>query len=208
VRKGTPDIFRQRSAELVRLLTFPQTQWIVYDNEQPGYREKYGANAAARNELIARHLQPWHTHVLWLDVDIIEIPPDLVERLLAVSDENGGAIVAPMVWMEKVGDGAVSLQHGGWFYDTGGFVKNGERASFLDGVPGEEAVAEMDSVGCVYLAPAQLYRDGAKYRPRGDEVEHLSFCRQAREWGVKVLAVRDLNVTHAYLPNYGERWHH
>ena len=211
VRRGTPLVLQQRSADLVAALTYAGFQWVVYENEQIGYREKYGPNAAARNELIEKFLRPHHTFVLWVDVDIIDFPPDLIERLLAVSESHGGAIVAPLVWMEKVGQGPVNLTNGGWFYDTGGFIKDGRQADFLTGVvPGEEGeqpVEEMDSVGCVYLVPAQLYRDGLRYRPRGNEVEHVSFCSQARANGVKVLAMRDVHVVHAYLPKYGERWH-
>jgi hypothetical protein len=103
----------------------------------------------------------------------------------------------------------VSIPNGGWFYDTGGFVDlAGQYADFVHGIGGQEDEVEMQSVGCVYLAPAELYRQGCRYAPVGNEVEHLSFMRQARALGTRVLATRKLNVTHAYLPKYGEAWTH
>ena len=98
---------------------------------------------------------------------------------------------------------------GGWFYDTGGFQKpDGTFADFEHGIDGEGDEIEMASVGCVYLAPAELYREhGLRYRPEGGEVEHLSFMREARKAGTRVWATRKVNVVHAYLPKWGEQWH-
>lgn len=188
----------------------------LYLNEQPFSTRKYEPNARARNELIERFLRPWHEYVLWLDVDIIHAPENLVEVLLGVIERrgNGNAIAAPMVWVERVGEGAASIPVGGWFYDTGGFQQmDGKFADFEKGIAGDGDEVEMLSVGCVYLAPAHLYRPGPdgrpglRYRPEGGEVEHLSFMRDARAAGTSVWSTRRANVIHAYLPKWGEGWH-
>jgi GT2 family glycosyltransferase len=212
VRMSSPAVFQEMSAAVVAGLTYPDFTRVVWPNVQPAGFGKYWPNAAARNELIDRFLEPEHAYVLWLDIDVIQTPPDLIERLIEESRKHatvaGRAIVAPMVWMERVQDGPVSIENGGWFYDTGGFQDaHGEYANFYRGVDGSGRTAEMRSVGTCYLVPAALYRLGLRYRPTGHEVEHLSFCETARAEGTRVIAVRELNVTHAYLPKYGENWH-
>ena len=206
-RLGTPRKLLERCGEVVHGLRWAgQVEWRLYLNEQARGGGKYQPNAAARNQLIERYLRPWHEWVLWLDVDIIEAPGNLVEVLMGVAGEHDAA--APMVWVERVGEGEPSIPVGGWFYDTGGFqLLDGSFADFGAGVRGAGDVVEMASVGCVYLAPAALYRMGARYRPVGDEVEHLSFFRAARELGARVWATRKANVIHAYLPKWGEQWH-
>lgn len=218
-RLSTPKALVERCGAVVRGLRYPSPwEWRLYLNEQPASAEKYRPNATARNELIERFLRPWHEWVLWFDVDIIEAPENLVQQLVEIATRRGREsgrpqIVAPMVWVERVGEGAPSIPVGGWFYDTGGFQRmDGKFADFVHGVGGQESAGEGDevemlSVGCVYLAPAQLYRQGLRYRPSGGEVEHLSFMREARELGAQVWSTRKVNVLHAYLPKWGEQWH-
>lgn len=207
-RKTTPEELLEMNAQVVTAFTYPDFDRVVWPNEQTWSPKKYEPNARARNEFIDLFLRPWHDWVLWMDADIIDAPRDLLERLIAISEERNGAIVAPMVWMERIKDGPVALDTGGWFYDTGGFVDfHGQYADFHRGVAGNGYLAQMRSVGTCYLVPSVLYRRGLRYRPEGNEVEHLSFCRAAAEAGTEIYAARTLNVTHAYLPKYGEAWH-
>jgi hypothetical protein len=207
-RTGTPRELLMRNEALVHRFTYPAVEWRLHLNDPIVSAGKYEPNAWARNFFINRFLAEQHGYVLWLDVDVIDAPADLIERLMAVSLAHERAIVAPMVWMERVKEGAVNLENGGWFYDTGGFVDlNGQTADFFSGPPGADSPVALKSVGTVYLAPAELYRRGLRYRPVGNEVEHLSFCRDAAAAGTKVLACRDISVTHAYLPKYGDVWH-
>lgn len=212
VRANSPVVFREMNTAVVEKLTYPNFTRLVWPNVQAAGLGKYRPNATARNELIDQFLEPEFEWVLWMDIDIIQAPKNLIEALMSESLEHatdiGPAITAPMVWMERVKDGPVSIENGGWFYDTGGFQDEaGEFADFRDGVAGSGRTVEMQSVGCVYLVPAELYRQGLRYRPTGHEVEHLSFCHAAKAQGARVIAVRELNVTHAYLPKYGEAWH-
>lgn len=210
-RTRTPEKLVERCEELVRGLSYGALEWRLYPNEQAPGPGKYSPNARARNELIELYLRDEHRWVLWWDVDVIEAPVDLVERLMGIAwevDPMNGGIVAPMVYVEQRRPGPVNLHNGGWFYDTGGYMTaEGVFADAGAGLPGDEELVEMASVGCVYLAPAALYRAGGRYRPVGDEVEHLSFCREARRMGARIVAARSLRVTHAYLPEWGESWH-
>lgn len=206
-RVTTPRVLVNQCLDLIRALTYPQLSVALYPNQISDGR-RFGANAIARNNLILNNLTDWHTHVLWLDADLVRVPVDLIERLLDVSER---AIVAPFVFVERIKAGVPSIPNGGWFYDTGGFIDldghaANEIAPHFDNYTG--GVIELSSVGCCYLVPAEIYRQGARYKPVGDEVEHQSFMRQARELGHKIMATDALNVLHAYLPKYGETWTH
>lgn len=213
-RLSTPKPLMDRSAVLQRRLSYMGSmERALYLNTQPAtlaVQGKFLPNARARNELLERFLRPYHEWVLWIDADIIEYPANMLRVLMGISEANDRAIVAPMVWVERVvEDAPPDIPVGGWFYDTGGFVRDdGTYADFVTGVEGDGDEIEMLSVGCVYLAPADIYRRGVRYEPVGNEVEHLSAMRQARALGTKVLATKKINVIHAYLPRWGEAWTH
>lgn len=207
-RKKTPPVFRQRSDEIYDVLTHEAKErgLFVNDCKRRDGAGKYDPNARARNRLIDALLDERHTHVLWLDVDLVTVPSDLIERLSAVSKR---AVVAPLVYMERRDDQEPpSPRNGGWFYDTGGFVHEGKTTDMWNPawLEGAGDVIEMDSVGCCYLIPANAYRFGARYSASGKEVEHVPFMRQVREMGYPVLAVTTIAVEHAYLPLYGQGW--
>ena len=195
-RQETNVYFLQRAAELIERLTYPSFSRIVWLNNQPAMRGKYEPHAAARNQFIDLYLDERFDYVLWIDIDLIDYPADLIECLMDVSLEHDGAIVAPMVWDERR-----------TFYDIGGFIKDGQWSDQYRGVLGSEDIEQMDSVGTCYLVPAWLYRRGLRYAPKAHDIEHLSFCEAARGLGVQVLAVRNINILHPYLPNYGEAVH-
>lgn len=213
-RLSTPRVLLGRVEQLVHSLEWNGSmEWRLHFNEQMGSERHYEPNARARNDFIDRYLKPWHEWVLWVDADIVQMPTNLVKVLVEKSElwRMGAwpAVVAPLVWMERVKAGPVGFDNGGWFYDTGGFVgDDGRHADFYQGPLDEGEDVVMQSVGCVYLAPAELYRKGLRYQVEGQEVEHVGFCRRARGLGATVIATRKVEVQHAYLPKYGEKWHH
>lgn len=195
VRVGFNTALRAKSLELYNRLTFKNKERAVFENciELPG-RGKYAPNAVARNALIDFCLKDYHTHVLWMDADLVDCPPDLIERLLYRSTTYA---VAPYVLIEDSNQ----------FYDYGGFVRHGLQFAQFPPYTDAEGIVEMDSVGTCYLVPAWVYENGCRYRPEGDEVEHVSFFRQAEYYGLSVVADSTLIVRHANLPKYGENWH-
>lgn len=204
-RTSTPRVFIGGIGAAVINLTHP-IELAFHPNCVVDTQRHYGANAQARNELIAEYLRPHHTHVLWLDVDLVKVPPNLIETLLTVSQTD---IVAPLVFVEKLdAHKPAGFDNGGWFYDTGGFVRDGEATDayspYWTGYHGGEI--ELDSVGCCYLIPADVYRAGGQYDPVGDEVEHRSLMRFAKRLGYRVIATDKAIVEHAYLPRYGQKW--
>lgn len=100
--------------------------------------------AKSRNHLLFRALddEDW---VLWLDADVIEYPPDLVERLLAV----GRDIVQPHC----------VLDYGGPTFDRNGWRDRGRL--HLDDLRAEGELVELHAVGgTVLLVRADVHRDG------------------------------------------------
>ena len=194
-RKGTPNRLLKLSERIYRHLTWPDRERALYVNEYPAIKQKYGNNAKARNELLEKHLCPWHTHVLWLDVDLVSVPSDIIELLAEISEND---IVAPFVLMEPN-----EWFRADRFYDVGGFRQNGKDFSLFPPYCEGGDLVELDSVGSCYLIPAEVYRWGARYSPVGDEVEHPSLMKAAREMEFKVYARRDVIVRHAFLPYYG-----
>src|SRR5439155_13117162 len=100
--------------------------------------------ARSRNHLLFHALadEDW---VLWLDVDVIEYPPDIIERLL----ETGRDIVHPHC----------VLEYGGATFDCNGW--RGQGRYHLDDLRDEGDLVELDAVGgTILLVRADLHRDG------------------------------------------------
>ena len=154
------------------------------DNGQP-----FSAHAHARNTMLDLYLDEAHTHVLWIDADLVEYPADLATRLHAL-DSDG--VIAPTPLIEGTNR----------FYDVRGFIDSKGRCArtyppyFTKGIP-------MQSVGTCYLAPAALYHAGARYEPTEGHTEHYSVCRQA----ARVNIAPNVLVWHADLPRWGEAYH-
>lgn len=205
-RESTPQRFIEGTLAHVNALTFPDKRLEMYPNTITATGCKYEANAIARNQLIQKRLRRTDRFVLWLDVDLVKAPADLIETLLA---EGDGEICAPLVFVERIKGGSISAQHGGWFYDTGAFIKGGQFANPFPPIFPDYAggTVEVESVGCCYLIPADVYRLGARYSVTGDNVEHPALMEEARSMGYKVFMTDKAIVEHAYLPRYGEPWH-
>ncbi|MBX3070137.1 MAG: hypothetical protein KF883_06580 [Thermomicrobiales bacterium] len=105
--------------------------------------------ARSRNHLLFHALddEEW---VLWLDSDVVDFPPDLIERLLAA----GRDIVQPHC----------VLDYGGPTFDRNGWRDRG--ALHLDDLRHEGTFAELHSVGGTVLwIRADLHRDGLIFPP-------------------------------------------
>ncbi len=156
--------------------------------------------ARSRNHLLSRALrdQDW---VLWLDVDVIEYPPDLIQRLLAVDR----SIVHPHC----------VKRYGGPTFDANGWV--GRPARTMDALRDAGPVVPLDAVGgtCLLVA-ADLHRDGLVFPPflygrahraarvpgpwaplPPGEIETEGFGLMARDMGAQCWGVPGLEILHA-----------
>jgi GT2 family glycosyltransferase len=151
--------------------------------------------------LIDEYLNEDHTHVLWIDADVVDIDPDIIEKLLNISQDS---VVAPYVFLED---------NNYWpykrFYDLSCFIDaNGEEFNYfpLYNRDSRDKKAEVQSVGTCFLAPAHIHRS-IKYDPFSEEIEHVDFFSKARAKGIKIYTDPSIEIRHAFLPKYGESFH-
>lgn len=177
--------------------------WSADAQAYGDWRRRIEACAAMRQAIVTDALRPHHAAVLWVDADVIAYPPDLLTRLAALAaprdGEAGEAITAPAVLLNR---------HHRRFYDIGGFIEQGRFARMAEpwfDQPGP--VVDLDSVGCVYRVPADLYRAGATHHRVGHYSDHYSVCQFARARGRGVRADLSITVVHAWLPDFGEAAH-
>lgn len=60
----------------------------------------------ARNYLLASAMKPDHSWVLWLDVDIVEMPSTLIEDLAS----HGKDVIVPNIWFHRYSDDGVDVE--------------------------------------------------------------------------------------------------
>jgi len=111
--------------------------------------ERRAVLARSRNHLLFHALddEDW---VLWLDVDVIQYPPDLIQRLLSTRK----SIVQPHC----------VLGYGGQTFDQNAWA--GQPPRTMDAMRREGPIVPLDSVGgsCLLVA-AELHRDGLIFPP-------------------------------------------
>jgi len=148
--------------------------------------------ARSRNQLLFRALRD-EAWVLWLDVDVIEFPPNLIELLLG----TGCEIVQPHC----------VLRYGGPTFDCNGWRELGRL--HLDDLRGEGALVPLDTVGgTVLLVRADLHRDGLIFPPfpygkgsplartGGLEIETEGLGIMAHDMGYRCWGLPHLEVLH------------
>jgi hypothetical protein len=209
VRPDLHPALRQQAETLARALQ-GETDLVLDARPWHPDAQAYGdwgrrieSSAALRQAVLDDALRPHHRAVLWVDADIIHYPADLLLRLEALARpegaETGEAITAPAVLLNK---------HHRRFYDIGGFIEEGRFARMQEPWFDQAGpVVRLDSVGCVYRVPADVYRAGAQHVRVGGFSDHYSVCAFARGAGRGVRADLSLEAVHAWLPDFGERAH-
>jgi HEAT repeat protein len=154
--------------------------------------ERRAVLAKSRNHLLSHALddEEW---VLWLDVDVIEYPPDIIERLLA----TGKDIVHPHC----------VLDYGGQTFDKNAWRDHGRL--HLEDLRSEGDLVELDAVGgTMLLVCADLHRDGLVFpsfpyglpnpRIRGDrgELETEGLGMMAHDMGHRCWGMPNLEIRH------------
>lgn len=210
-RPHNPAALRERAdALLARMLAHnPDLTFEIHQDDDhltdvPLHPSRYIRHAEIRNHMLDTYLSEQHTHVLWIDSDLIDYPADMPARLLAAE----GDIVAPLALLDASPARLEMFPLPQRFYDIGGFVEHGHRAKLHPPYFVQQGlVIELESVGCCYIAPAALYQDGVRYKPPMSDyyVEHWSVMQAARKRGYKIVALTDIAAVHAWLPDYGVR---
>lgn len=161
--------------------------------------------AKCRNNLLHRALddEDW---VLWMDVDLVEYPPDIIERLLA----TGKDIVCPHC-VTSPGGGTFDLNTfqstrdlsgpEGEPYLIDGILQppKGVGRRYLDGLRDQELV-RVDSVGgTMLLIRADIHREGLMFPPFafGRLIETEGLALMATAMGYECWGLPNVEVIHA-----------
>ena len=149
--------------------------------------------ARSRNHLLFHALddEDW---VLWLDVDVVEYPRDIVETLLA----TGKQIVHPHCVLDR----------GGRTFDQNGWRDHGRL--HMDALRQEGDLVRLDAVGgTMLLVRADIHRDGLVFpsfpfgrehplaRPGRGELETEGFGVMARAMGHQCWGMPHVEIRHA-----------
>jgi len=155
---GTHGLLAERMAELARILPRAELYKRDFGYRIPADIPRYAHHiqvkrrsilAKSRNHLLFRALED-EDWVLWLDCDVIEYPPDIIERLIA----TGKDIVHPNC----------VLDHGGRSFDQNAWRKRGKL--HLHDLRREGDLVTLDSVGgTMLLVRADVHRDGLIFPP-------------------------------------------
>jgi hypothetical protein len=177
---------------------------LVMPQEVPRFEAVYQPQrravlAKARNHLLFRALrdEDW---VLWLDVDVIEFPADILQQLIALDLD----IVHPHCVTD----------YGGSTFDLNAWCDNGRL--HMEDMRGRGRV-RLDAVGgTMLLVRADRHRDGLVFPPffyggrsrwvrspnpwRGDqvgEIETEGLAIMAKDMGIECWGLPDLEIRHA-----------
>lgn len=121
----------------------------IYRNDPRIQMERRSVLARSRNHLLSHALND-HDWVLWIDVDLVAYPPDIVERLMS----TGKRVIQPHCVLDY---GGPTFDQNGW-RDAGRF--------HLDDLRGEGEIVQLDAVGgTMLLIDADLHRDGLIFPP-------------------------------------------
>ena len=149
--------------------------------------------ARSRNHLLFHALddEQW---VLWIDVDVVEYPPDIIERLL----ETGKSIVHPHC----------VLDYGGPTFDLNAWRDHGR--VHMDALRAEGELVKLDAVGgTMLLVKADIHRDGlvfpsfpygratAAARPGRAELDTEGLGLMAGDMGHQCWGMPNLEIKHA-----------
>ena len=166
--------------------------------------------AMSRNALLLAGLksEDW---VLWLDVDVKEMPPDIIERLLKPAKD----IIVPSCMYHKPITGYPALYDRNSWRETNisrKYLKHKPKAflmlegystskrDFINKLGRQGSVVELDGVGgCVLLIRADCHRKGLIFPPfvYNHHIETEGLAKMAKDMGFGVYGIPNLHVFHS-----------
>lgn len=174
--------------------------------------------ALARNSLVFTTMGPTTSWVLWLDADIVETPPTLLEDMI----DHNKPVLSANVYQRYEKDGVPSIRP----YDFNNWVESEEGLKLASGMKEEEIIVEgyaematyrplmahfydekghasvempLDGVGGgSVLVNADVHRDGAMFPlfPFYHLIETEGFAKMAKRLGYEVFGLPNYLVYH------------
>ena len=214
LRPNGPEAWVKNAERIANELSYEDKEVVVYDEAVSSFQGPWAAESNARNNAIDKHLKDDHTHVFWIDTDIVEFDKDIIQKLLSLTDQH---VVAPYVFIEENETWPFKR-----FYDISCFVDlDGKCFDYkqpYNSLPDED-LQSVSSVGTCFLMPADIYREhqfggigvgeplvagpGLRYDPYHQKNEHIPFFEKARKIGYKIYVTPKVEIRHAFLPKYG-----
>jgi hypothetical protein len=171
--------------------------------------------ALARNMLLMRSLRD-EDYVMWIDSDVEEVPPDIIQRLLSAKKD----IVIPscMIRSNRTGHpgGFVGVYDWNTWKETKTSLEYTKKTKpdylFLEGykqqrpkrltlveLKNEGDLVEVDGIGgCLILVKAIHHRQGLNFPPYvfKNQIETEGFSRMAQAMGLKLWLMPKLHIFH------------
>lgn len=168
-----------------------KTKTWIKESDPQELTDRFERLAYLRNVIVEK-ANIVEDYVFWIDCDVIEFQPDLIQELM----RHNVSVVAPSVYIEATNQ----------FYDTFAFRYLNETKFQAFGSHPPAGLLEVHSVGTCYLVHSSLYNQ-SRVRYHGGDSEQVTFCTEARNVGGRVYVDFSLRIEHANLPNYGVAWH-
>ncbi|KAM3581088.1 hypothetical protein VKS41_006533 [Umbelopsis sp. WA50703] len=172
--------------------------------------------ARSRNYLLTASLRTEHAWVVWLDVDVVEYPPTILEDLMSVDVD---VVVPNCLWDTQ--DGSF------WGYDKNNWQETEESLAIQKDLDDDYVLlegyyefltarklmvdmpthndkfdkVELDGVGATFtLVKAEVHREGANFPayPFQHEVETEGFAKMAKAMGFGVYGLPGYIIKHIY----------
>lgn len=168
---------------------YPVKIQFIKSNAPGHQRGEYNANnyshlANIRNQFIDMFLSTDADYLLSIDSDII-VPPDILQGLLSLADQN--TIVAAAI-SNIPGQPLDGHSPGNFMINQGGMIIHPYEYPLT-------GTMEVDVTGAVYLIPRKVLEDGVKYGAH-EQGEDIYFCRQAKEKGYRLVVNFDCRAKH------------
>jgi len=208
LRPDGPEAWVKNAEKIKNTLTFENKDVVIFDEEVPSYQSKFAAESNARNAVIDKHLKDEHTHVFWIDTDVVEFDAQIIEKLATLINLERD-VVAPYVFLEDNDTWPFKR-----FYDISCFIdSSGDNFDYKEPynpwmevdhrLGTEQALHPCNCVGTCFLMPASIYKMGVRYDPLDERNEHIPFFEEVKERGFAVWATALVEIRHAFLPKYG-----
>lgn len=181
-------------------------------------KERRSMMALARNSLVFTTIAPTTSWVLWLDADIVETPPTLLQDMIA----HNKPVLSANVYQRYTKDGAASIRP----YDFNNWIESEEGLKLAASMREDEIIVEgyseiatyrplmahfydekgdtnlempLDGVGGgAVLVNADVHRDGAMFPsfPFYHLIETEGFAKMAKRLGYEVFGLPNYLVYH------------
>jgi GT2 family glycosyltransferase len=145
---------------------------------------QYENLANVRNKFVEMFLKTDAQFILSVDSDII-VQPNIIQRLIQVSDENTivGAAISNIPGVPLNGS------------SPGNFMVKKEGMIIHPPVYNLSGMMDVDVIGAVYLIPRKVLEDGVSYGPH-PQGEDIPFCERAKDKGYRLKVLLDLVCDH------------